>query len=145
MTWSQKALRALIANRNDSSPGVRFWCTFAIGQWQRHRRHQPPRAAVRALEARLDDHARPEDNSFWPIALEALAALHGMRLRRPAAERFRETLTEVINDPLVQRDRWQWAAFYCDSCDPNTQDRFDAAAQIVRSAGFDPIHFGPEF
>ncbi len=145
MTWSRKALRALVANSNDGLPGVRFWCTFAIGQYQSHRRHQPPQSAIRALEARLDDPARPEDGSFWPIALKALAALNGIGVRHPARARFGEILERVLNDPLGERDQWQWAAFYWDSCDADLRDRFAAAVQIIQAGGFDPVHFGPGF
>jgi hypothetical protein len=54
----------------------------------------------------------------------------------------------VLNDPLQNRDKWQWASWYWDTFDMVSQSEarrlFDAAVQKIHKAGFDPVRFGRE-
>src|ERR1043166_1192589 len=118
--------------------------------WRRcqRRRHKPPLLIVHALEARLEDNASPDDRSYWPIRLEALAMLCGTGVRHPARDIFRRAMLTVLNDPLQNRDKWQWASWYWDTFDMVSQSEarrlFDAAVQKIHKAGFDPVRFGRE-
>jgi len=150
-TGSRKALRALIECSTDESAEVRFWCVFALGQCGRRcrrRRHKPPMRIVRALEARLEDHACPDTRGYWPIRLEALAVLYGTGMRHPARDTFREEMLAVLQDPLQHPVKWPWAAWYWDIFDLASQSEarslFDAAIQTIHKAGFDPVQFGRE-
>jgi hypothetical protein len=152
MIGRRKALRALVDCSGDDSADVRFWCVFAMGQCQRRswrRRHKPRAEIVKALEARLVDHARPDVRGYWRVGLEALAVLSCIAVRHPAKEQFRKVMLSVLENPLQYRDEWRWAAWYWNmfnnprsECD--AMALFDAAVQKIHAAGFDPVEFGRE-
>jgi hypothetical protein len=146
MLGKRKAIRALIQCSSDESAEVRFWCVFALGQYRWHR-NKPRLAIVRALEARLQDDASPDDRgNWWTVGLEALAMLCRTGRRHPAPQMFRETILRVLRDPLRHSDQWRWATGYWNVSDlpsePEVRDLFDAAVRTIQEAGLDPVSFG---
>jgi hypothetical protein len=138
----RKAIKALIACSTDGSAEVRFWCVFALGQfwWRRDKR---PIAVVRALEARLDDTATPDDQEhWWSIGLEALAMLSRKRQGNPREREFTEKLIEALKDPLGHTEQWPWADFYVDSSSPKFRELYHAAERKIGEAGFSTSDFG---
>jgi hypothetical protein len=141
----RKVLTALVKFSADPSAEVRFWCVFALGSFVRWRKTRLP--VVRALEARLGDLECPDIIGFWPIGLEALAMLQGCRQTRyPVEALFRETLLNVMRDPLSHPSKWGWANFYWhDEIAGSVEEGKalqTAATQKLSDAGFDPMTFG---
>jgi hypothetical protein len=141
----RKVIKALVKFSADSSAEVRFWCVFALGSFVRRRKTRL--SVVRALEARLGDLEYPDIIGYWPVGLEALAMLRGCRqTRHPIEALFRETILEVMRDPLNHASKWDWANCYwhddiAESVEEG-QRLQTAAAYKVSDAGFDPMTFG---
>jgi hypothetical protein len=138
----RKAIRPLIEASTHDSAELRFWCVFALGHYLScsFGRRRAPLAVVRALEARLQDHESPEGN-WWPVRLEALAALRNLGDRHSSSKLFRGSMLSILTDPLSHRDQWQWATCYVTA---DSFPQFDVAVQAIHDAGFGPVEFGRE-
>jgi HEAT repeats len=142
----RKAIQTLVECSSDDSAEVRFWCVFALGSFVRRRK--TPAIVVRALEERLQDSECPDNRgSWWPVRLEALAMLGANRESRfPFNDVFKETILELIRDPLSHRNEWRWADCYWDDAiaDSVAEGRslYNSALQKIREAGFEPAQFG---
>lgn len=132
MLGKSRATKALIRASRDPSPDVRFWCVFGLGQLNACSRRRLGRAGIRALEARLDDWAKPEGSNYWPIRFEALAILQG--LSESTAAVFQQELQRVLDDPIANAELWPWAQCY-------TDEVVEAVAKIA-AAGLDPVTLG---
>jgi hypothetical protein len=133
---SRKVFPPLIESGTDPSPDVRFWCVFVLGSQIEYRR-KPPLAAVRAVEARLEDTGAAK--GFGQVRLEAMAFLrNGKRTR--LSHLFDETLSEPLRDPVGHPEAWQWAWNYGEIHRHGAL--LEEAARKVLDAGHDPVTFG---
>ena len=66
--------------------------------------------------------------------------------RFPFNDMFKETILDVMRDPLSHRNAWRWAEGYWDDgiADSAEEGRslYDGALQKIRGAGFEPARFG---
>jgi HEAT repeat protein len=140
----RQTMNALVECSGDASPEVRFWCVFALGSFLRHRK--TPLTVVRALEKRLEDTECPNDlGHWWSVGLEALAMLQAYkRSRLPVQQMFRETILNVIRDPLRHSDKWRWADCYWHDQIAGVEGcaLYDSALQKIAHAGFEVVRFG---
>ena len=111
----RRAMKALVECSADESPEVRFWCVFALGSSVRRRRRRiTPRIVIQALEMRLGDTECPDDRgNWWPVGLEALAMLQSYKGSRGRhVDQCRDTILEVMRDPLADAGQRKWADCY---------------------------------
>lgn len=127
-------LPTLIELSRDPNPVMRFWCVFALGSQVRYRR-KPILAAIRALEARLDDAAAVP--GWWQVRLEAIAMLDGVKKSR-SRTLFRETIRQVFANPLDHPEKWKWAEEYVG----DNLDELEIASRKLAEVGVDPVTFG---
>jgi hypothetical protein len=142
----RKAIKALVESSADASAEVRFWCVFGLGHFIRKRK--TPLVVVRALEDRLGDLESPDDSgNWWTVGLEALATLRGYKKpRSPIGRIFRETILNVMRDPLSHSHQWRWADCYWNDALAGSVAEgsmlYETALQRIREAGFEPAVFG---
>lgn len=136
---TSKAIWPLIEASRAPSAELRFWCAFALGQQGVHRRSaHRTRKIIQALEARLEDHARPEYWLGWTVDLEALAAIQHLDEGHYSKRRFHTLMQQAFEDPLEHAELWLWANCY------KADEVYEAskrANKVLEIAGFDPLIF----